>query len=76
MASLERRVAVLEKAATPASAPKIVAHFTRAGHGPVAMRHTSSSLSIERQGNESEAQFLARALLVIEAMESDHGNQS
>lgn len=76
MASLERRVTVLEKAATPASVPKFVVHFIRPGHGTVAIRHTLSGLSIERQGNESEAQFLARALLVIEAMEADHGNQS
>ena len=76
MASLERRVAVLEKVATPVNAPRVVVHFIRPGHGTVAMRHMPSGLSIERQGNESEAQFLARALLVIEAMESDHGNQS
>ena len=76
MEKLERRVAVLEKVATPVNAPRVVVHFIRPGHGTVAMRHMPSGLSIERQGNESEAQFLARALLVIEAMESDHGNQS
>ena len=76
MASLERRVAVLEKVATPVNAPRVVVHFIRPGHGTVAMRHMPSGLRIERLGNESEAQFLARALLVIEAMETDHGNQS
>ena len=76
MASLERRVAVLEKVATPVNAPRVLVHFIRPGHGTVAMRHMPAGLSIERQGNESEAQFLARALLVIEAMETEHGNQS
>lgn len=76
MERLERSVAALETAATPIPVPKVVVHFIRPGHGTVAMRHMPAGLSIERQGNESEAQFLARALLVIEAMETEHGNQS
>ena len=76
MASLERRVAVLEKVATPVNAPRALVHFIRPGHGTVVMRHMPSGLSIERQGNESEAQFLLRAALVIKAKETDHGNQS
>ena len=76
MASLERRVAVLEKVATPVNAPRALVHFIRPGHGTVAMRHMPSGLRIERQGNESEAQFLLRAALVIKAKETDHGNQS
>ena len=76
MASLERRVAVLEKVATPVNAPRGLVHFIRPGHGTVAMRHMPSGLRIERQDNESEAQFLLRAALVIKAKETDHGNQS
>ena len=51
-------------------------HFIRPGHGTVAMRHMPSGLRIERQGNESEAQFMVRAALVMKATETDHGNQS
>lgn len=76
MASLERRVAVLEKVATPVNAPRALVHFIRPGHGTVAMRHMPSGLRIERQDNESEAQFLLRAALEIKTKETDHGNQS
>ena len=76
MASLERRVAVLEKVATPVNAPRFLVHFIRPGHGTVAMRHMPSGLRIERQGNESEAQFLLRTALEIKTKETDHGNQS
>ena len=76
MASLERRVAVLEKVATLVNAPRVLVHFIRPGHGTVAMRHMPSGLRIERQDNESETQFLLRAALVIKAKETDHGNQS
>lgn len=75
MASLERRVAVLEKVATPVNAPRALVHFIRPGHGTVAMRHMPSGLRIERQDNESEAQFLLRAALEIKTKETDHGNQ-
>lgn len=75
MASLERRVAVLEKVATPVNAPRVLVHFIRPGHGTVAMRHMPSVLRIERQDNESEAQFLLRAALEIKTKETDHGNQ-
>ena len=75
MASLERRVAVLEKVATPVNAPRVLVHFIRPSHGTVAMRHMPSGLRIERQDNESEAQFLLRAALEIKTKETDHGNQ-
>ena len=75
MASLERRVAVLEKVATPVNAPRVLVHFIRPGHGTVAMRHMPSGLRIERQGSESEAQFLLRAALELKSKETDHGNQ-
>jgi len=75
MASLERRVAVLEKVATPVNAPRVLVHFIRPGHGTVAMRHMPSGLRIERQDNESETQFLLRAALEIKTKETDHGNQ-
>lgn len=76
MANLERRIAVLEKVATPVNIPRVVVHFIRPGHGTVAMRHMPSGLRIERLGNESEAQFLVRAAHVMKATETDHGNQS
>ncbi|ART48749.1 hypothetical protein CBP33_11970 [Acidovorax carolinensis] len=67
---------MLEKVTTPVNAPGGLVHFIRPGHGTVAMCHMPSGLSIERQGNEIEAQFMVRAALVMKATETDHGNQS
>ncbi|MEO7938505.1 MAG: hypothetical protein ABIR55_07770 [Burkholderiaceae bacterium] len=74
MASLERRIAVLEKIATPAESPRVVVHFFRPGHGTVALRDARTGREVHRLDDEGEAKFLARAALVIPPREDEHGN--
>ena len=60
MASLEKRIKVLEVTSVPVVSPRIRATFVSPVRGAVSMRLWNGSM-VERLEDETEAQFLARA---------------
>ena len=60
MASLEKRIKVLEVTAAPVVPPRIRITFVSPVRGAVSMRLWNGSM-VERLEDETEAQFLARA---------------
>ena len=67
MASLEKRIKVLEVTSVPVVPPRIHITFVCPVRGTVSARLWNGSM-VERQGNETEAQFLAR----VEQLEPNH----
>ena len=68
-ASLEKRITVLEVTAAPVVPPRIRITFVSPVRGAVSMRLWNGS-TVERQDNETEAQFLAR----VEQLEPNHAS--
>ena len=60
MASLEKRIKVLEVTSVPVVSPRIRVTFVSPVRGAVSMRLWNGSM-VERLEDETEAQFLARA---------------
>lgn len=73
MQSLERRITELEKAAVATAAPSSILHFIEPGAGVVAIRNMTTGQELERLADESEAHFLARAKLMNNTGEAQHG---
>ena len=67
MANLDKRIKVLEVICAPVAAPRIRITFVSPVRGAVSTRFWNGSM-VERQGNETEAQFLAR----VEQLEPNH----
>ena len=67
MASLEKRIKVLEVTSVPVVPPRIRVTFVCPVRGAVSMRLWNDSM-VERLEDETEAQFLAR----VEQLEPNH----
>ena len=59
MASLERRIKVLEVTERPVEPPRITVLFVSPSHGTVSARLWGGEM-LERQNDETEAQFISR----------------
>jgi len=73
MQSLEKRIAELEKTAGATLSPSIIIHFVCPIRRTVSIRNMTTGQEIERLDDESEAQFLARAELMNNTVEAQHG---
>lgn len=67
MASLEKRIKVLEITERPVEPPHITVVFVSTSHGTVSARLWGGG-TLERQNDETEAQFLGR----VRHMEVNH----
>lgn len=67
MASLERRIRVLEVTGSPVTTPRISVTFVSPSHGTVSARLWFGSM-LDRQDDETEAQFQNR----VRHMEATH----